>query len=64
MNQTKQAGNDALPQAQRDPHQCGHGRLVDEYRTTDGNETGKLICRECGTVFEPRSQAKRMEQAN
>lgn len=64
MNQTKQAGHDALPKARRAPHQCGHGRLVDEHRTPDGNDTGKLICRECGTIVEPRSQDRRREQAS
>ena len=46
MDQTKQAGNDAPPKARKAPQQCGHGRLVDDYRTPDGNDTGKLICKE------------------
>ncbi|GIW54610.1 MAG: hypothetical protein KatS3mg082_1014 [Nitrospiraceae bacterium] len=63
MDQTKQAGNDAPPKARKAPQQCGHGRLVDEYRTPDGNDTGKLICKECGTIFEPGSPDREKSRA-
>jgi hypothetical protein len=63
MNQTKQAGNDALLKARKVPRQCSHTRLVDEYRTPDGHETGKLICKECGAIFEPRSSEREKGQA-
>ena len=30
---------------------CHHTRLVDHLLTQDGQSTGKLACRECGTIY-------------
>ena len=30
---------------------CRHGRVVDYHVAEDGHSTGKLVCRECGTIY-------------
>lgn len=32
---------------------CAHSRMVEEERTSDGKESGRLVCRECGAVLPP-----------
>ena len=34
---------------------CTHGRLVEEVRSADGAETGRLICKECQAEFQDSS---------
>lgn len=30
---------------------CNHGRMVDYLIAQNGLSTGKLVCRECGTIY-------------
>ncbi len=30
---------------------CRHTRVVDHLTTHNGEKTGKLVCRECGTIY-------------
>lgn len=34
---------------------CTHGRVVDEVRSADGAETGRLVCKECQAEFQDPS---------
>ena len=40
-----------LKPAAKDERACSHGRLLDTERTAEGQETGRLVCRECGAVL-------------
>ena len=30
---------------------CCHTRVVDYFTTHDGQNTGKLVCKECGAIY-------------
>jgi len=30
---------------------CHHTRVIDSLSTQDGQNTGKVICQECGSIF-------------
>ncbi len=30
---------------------CMHSRVVDHLNVPEGQSTGKLVCKECGTIF-------------
>ena len=34
---------------------CTHGRMVDQVRSADGAETGRLVCKECQAEFQDPS---------